>query len=122
MSGVDVAAKIAKGLAKANNKLGKGDLVYLVKETQSGGTPINPPTITTEKTLLVDAVFKAIDLNQMTNTLIQEGDRELITTSDVVINLNDKIEQGTRKMYVVSTKPVEPSGVVLAYKSIVRDM
>ena len=122
MSGVNVAAKIANGLAKTNNSLGKGEPVYLVKETQTGGTPISPPTITTERILLADAVFKAIDLNQMASTLIQEGDRELVTKSDVAINLNDKIEQGARKMYVVSATPVEPCGVVLAYESIVRDM
>jgi len=39
-----------------------------------------------------------------------------------VLRLNDKIEQGTRKMYVVDVGPVEPSGVVLVYKPVVRDM
>jgi len=122
MAGVDVAAKIAKGLAKCNEKLGAGDLVYLVRETQTGGTPINPPTITTERILLKNAVFKSININQMTNSLIQEGDRVLISSSSVGLKLNDKIEQGSRKMYIVSNAPVEPNGVVLVYKPIVRDM
>jgi hypothetical protein len=122
MAGFDIQAKVKAGLAKAVNATGSGDLAYLVKETQSGGTPLNPPTITTENTLLVDAIFKNININQMTNTLIQEGDRELVSSSDVLISVNDKIEQGSRKMYVVSTKPSEPAGVVLVYKSIVRDM
>ena len=52
----------------------------------------------------------------MTNSLIQAGDRELIADSDVVLLLNDKIEQGTRKMYIVSNEPIEPAGVVLVYR------
>lgn len=121
MAGIDIQAKVRRGLSKAVGATGSGDLVYLVKETQSGGTPITPPTITTENILLVDAIFKNISINQMTNTLIQEGDRELISNSDVVLSLNDKIQQGSRLMYVVSTKPSEPAGIVLVYKSIVRD-
>ena len=121
MAGIDIQAKVKRGLSKAVNATGSGDLVYLVKETQTGGTPITPPTITTENILLVDAIFKNININQMTNTLIQEGDRELISSSDVALSINDKIEQGARKMYIVSTKPSEPAGVVLVYKSIVRD-
>jgi len=72
--------------------------------------------------LLKNAVFKSIDINQMTNSLIKEGDRVLISSSSVELKLNDKIEQGSRKMYVVSNAHVEPNGVVLVYKSIVRDM
>ncbi len=122
MAGVDVAAKIKKGLAKVNVKLGSGELVYLVRETTSGGTPISPPTVITETILLLNAVLKTIKLNQMTNTLIQEGDRELITDSDVEINVNDKIIQGNRKMTVVSAEPVIPIGAVLVYKCVVRDL
>ena len=122
MAGVDIQAKVKRGLAKAVNKTGSGDLVFLVRETQSGGTPINPPIITTERILLVNAIFKNININQMTNSLIQQGDRELISDSDVELKLNDKIEQGARKMYIISNDPVEPAGVVLVYKTVVRDM
>ena len=122
MAGIDIQAKVKRGLARAVNKTGSGDLVYLVRETQSGGTPLAPSTITTERILLVDAIFKNIKINQMTNSLIQAGDRELIASSDVVLKLNDKIEQGSRKMYIVSNEPVEPAGAVLVYKPIVRDM
>jgi hypothetical protein len=122
MAGIDIQAKIKRGLSKAVSATGAGDLVYLVRETQSGGTPLNPPTITPEKILLVNAIFKNIKINQMTNSLIQQGDRELIADADVVLKLNDKIEQGTRKMYIVSNEPVEPAGAVLVYKPVVRDM
>ena len=122
MAGFDIQAKVKRGLAKAVNATGSGELVYLVRETQSGGTPISPPTITTENILLVDAIFKNIKINQMTNSLIQQGDRELVSNSDVVLQLNDKIKQGSRDMYIVSTELSEPAGVVLVYKSIVRDM
>lgn len=122
MAGVDIQAKVRAGLKKAVNATGSGDLVYLVRETQTGGTPISPPVITTERFLLVDAIFKNIKINQMTNTLIQAGDRELVANSSVVLKLNDKIEQGSRKMIIVSNEPVEPAGLVLVYKPIVRDM
>jgi len=114
--------KFRSGLSKAVKATGAGDLVYLVRETQTGGTPLSPPVITTERILLVNAIFKNIKINQMTNALIQQGDRELIANADVVLKLNDKIEQGSRKMYVVTNGPVEPAGVNLVYKCIVRDM
>ena len=122
MAGVDIQAKVKAGLAKATNAVGSGDLIYLVRETQTGGTPISPPTITTERILLVNAIFKEIKISQFTNSLIQQGDRRLVCGPDVVLRLNDKIEQGTRKMYVVDVGTVEPSGVVLVYKPVVRDM
>ena len=122
MTGIDIQAKVKRGLSRAVNKTGSGNLVYLVRETQTGGTPLSPPIITTERILLVDAIFKNIKINQMTNSLIQAGDRELIANSDIVLKLNDKIEQGSSKMYIVSNEPVEPAGVVLVYKPIVRDM
>ena len=122
MAGVDIQAKVKRGLSKAVNKTGSGELVYLVRETQTGGTPISPPVITTERILLVNAIFKNIKINQMTNTLIQAGDRALVSSSDVVLQLSDKIEQGSRKMIIVSNEPVEPAGVILVHKSIVRDM
>ena len=122
MAGVDIQAKVKAGLAKATNAVGSGDLIYLVRETQTGGTPISPPTITTERILLVNAIFKEIKISQFTNSLIQQGDRRLVCGPDVVLQLNDKIEQGTRKMYIVDVGPVEPSGVVLVYKPVVRDM
>ena len=122
MAGVDIQAKVKAGLAKATNAVGSGDLIYLVRETQTGGTPISPPTITTERILLVNAIFKEIKISQFTNSLIQQGDRRLVCGPDVLLKLNDKIEQGTRKMYIVDVGPVEPSGVVLVYKPVVRDM
>ncbi len=122
MAGIDIQSKVKRGLSKAAKATGSGDLVYLVRETQTGGTPLSPPTITTERILLVNAIFKNIKINQMTNSLIQHGDRELIADADVVLKLNDKIEQGSRKMYVVANEPVEPAGVNLVYKCIVRDM
>lgn len=122
MAGIDIQSKVKQGLSKAAKATGSGDLVYLVRETQTGGTPLSPPTITTERILLVNAIFKNIKINQMTNSLIQQGDRELIADADVVLKLNDKVEQGTRKMYVVTNGPVEPAGVNLVYKCIVRDM
>ena len=122
MSGFDIQEEIKAGLAEAAEAVGSGDLVYLVRETQTGGTPINPPTITTERILLVSAIFIEIKISQFTSSLIQQGDRRLVCGPDVVLQLNDKIEQGTRKMYVVDVVPVEPSGVVLVYKPVVRDM
>jgi hypothetical protein len=122
MGGVDIQAKVKSGLAKAVNAVGSGDLVYLVKETKSGGTPLNPPTVATENILLTNAIFKAIKITQFSSSLIQQGDRQLIASADVELNINDKIEQGSRKMYIVDVGPSEPAGVVLVYKCVVRDM
>ena len=122
MAGVDIQAKVKAGLAKATAAIGSGDKVYLQRKAESAGTPLNPGEITTESIELVDAIFKTISLSQSDNTLVQLGDRYLISSSDVEIKLNDIITQGSRKMIVVQPSIVEPSGVVLVYKSVVRDM
>ena len=123
MSGADIQAKVKRGLAKAVDKTGSGDLVYVKKVTVTGGgtSPIDPPTTATENVLLVDAIFKSIDLNQMDNTLVQRGDREMVSNADVELNVNDEITQGARKMYIVSVDRKEPAGVVLSYICVVRD-
>ena len=122
MSGIDIQAKVKSGLAKATAAIGSGDKVYIQRKTETAGTPLNPGTVSTESIELVDAIFKSISLTQADNTLVQLGDRYLISNSDVEIKLNDIITQGSRQMIVVSPSVVEPSGVVLVYKSIIRDM
>lgn len=122
MAGIDIQAKVRSGLGKAVGATGSGDLVYVTKETSTAGTPISPPVLTKTSVLLVDAIFKSISVSQMTNTLIQQGDRQMVSNSDVAINLGEEITQGSRKMIVVVPGYVEPSGVVLVYKSVVRDM
>ena len=64
MGSANIQAKIKKGLAKAINKTGStnSELVYLVQETNTGGnTPIDPPVISTNDVLLVNAIFKNYD-------------------------------------------------------------
>lgn len=121
MTGVDIQAKVKRGLAKAVAKTGSGDLVYVTKVTLTAGDPVNPPVATTESVLLVDAIFKSIDLNQMDNTLVQRGDREMVANADVELKVNEEITQGSRKMIIVSVDKKEPAGVVLSYICVVRD-
>ncbi len=123
MAGVDVQAKIKKGLAKANEKLGKGDLTHLLKETKSGGgTPLDPPVITTEQILLVDVVFKSISQDLINGTSILQGDRVMVANGDVVLTQNDVIQQGSSKMTIQDIDVKNPAGVLLAQICIVREI
>lgn len=120
MSGADIQAKVKAGLAKATAAVGSGELVYLVKKTSTGGTPLAPATVTTEEFLLENAIFKSINVNQFSDSAVVDGDRYLIASSDVEVSVNDIIRQGDDYMIVISTKSPKPSGVLLAQKVIVR--
>ncbi len=125
MGANSVAAKVARGLAKANIKVGEGDspIVYLVQETQvSGGTsPFDPPVYTTENIELVNAIFKTIDKSSVDNDLIKDGDREIVCDGAVVIKQGDFIETSAGEGFIVISVGISsPYGIPLAYKPIVR--
>ena len=61
MGSANIQAKIRRGLAKAINKTGSDTInkVFLVRETRTGGTPLDAPTITSVDIELVDAIFRS---------------------------------------------------------------
>jgi hypothetical protein len=122
MAGVDIQAKVRSGLAKAINKTGSAssDLVYKIKRNSSGGSPLNPIAPAKEQILLVDAIFKSYNETQVDQTLIQSGDRQMVTNGDVLISVGDKIQVGSKLLIVVTVDVKEPAGVPLAYISQVR--
>ncbi len=120
MSGASVAAKIAKGLGKVTKALGSGESIYLIQKTVTAGSPTSPGTVTTENILLKDAVLKSIVINQFSNSSAIDGDKELVTNSDVELKVGDKVIQGSSTMIVKVVTAYKPSGVLLAQKCIVR--
>lgn len=121
MSGASVAAKIKKGLGKVTKALGSGELIYLVQKTVTTGSPTSPGAVTYENVLLEDAALKTIVINQFSNSSAIDGDKELVTSSDVELSVGDKIIQGSSIMIVKVVTTYKPSGVLLAQKCIVRD-
>ena len=122
MSSANIQAKIKKGLAKAVNKTGStnSELVYLAQETNAGGnTPIDPPVITTNDALLVNAIFKNYDQSLIGGN-IQAGDRQLVCDNTVVIKVGDTIKQGTTNYTVISLGQSAPTSDVLVYMPQVR--
>ena len=122
MGSANIQAKIKKGLAKAINKTGSttSELVYLVQETNTGGnTPIDPPVISTNDVLLVNAIFKNYDQSLIGGN-IQAGDRQLVCDNTVVIKVGDTIKQGTTNYIVIDLGQAAPTSDVLVYMPQVR--
>ena len=122
MGSANIQAKIKKGLARAINKTGSAssDLVYLVEKTNTGGnTPINPPVITENDVLLVDAIFKNYDKSLIGGNIVA-GDRQLVSNNDVKIKTGDTIKQGTALYTVIDLDIAAPTSDVLVYTSQVR--
>lgn len=125
MGARDVAAKVARGLAKANIKVGENDspIVYLVRVTTTGGgnSPFDPPITTTENIELVNAIFKAIDKSSIDNDLIKDGDRELVCDGAEEIKQGETIETSAGEEFIVISVGISsPYGIPLSYKPIVR--
>lgn len=123
MAGVDIQAKVKKGLARAIVKTSSAsaDLVYKIGRTSNGGTPMNPIAPTETEILLVDAIFKSYHDTQIDQTLILSGDRQLVTNGDVLIEPNDIIQIGIERFIVQPSVDVKnPAGVPLAYIAQVR--
>ncbi len=128
MAGVDIQAKVRSGLNKAIGATSSATapLVYLIEMVGGNGTPTNPTVPTESPVLLVDAIFKSTTENiGQSNTgtfssLIEAGDRLMVSNGDVLISPNDIIENGTTRLIVVDVDVKEPSGVPLAYIALVR--
>jgi hypothetical protein len=125
MGANSVAAKVARGLAKANNKVGENDspIVSVVKLTNTGGgnNPFNPPTNTGEDVVLVNAIFKDIDKGSINNDLIKDGDRELVCDGAVEILQGEVIKTSAGEEFIVVSVAISsPYGIPLSYKPIVR--
>lgn len=120
MGSADIQAKIKRGLAKAVSKTGSSssELVYLSR-TETGGTPLNPTTGTTDTILLVNAIFKEYEEN-VTDVNILSGDRKLVSDDTVAVNRGDFILQGSTKYKVMNVELKAPTSDVLVYISQVR--
>ena len=125
MAGVDIQAKIRKGLKRAVNKTGSAssDLIYLIEIVGGGGTPSAPIAPTENPVLLVDAIFKSIDQTNSSgqfDDLIESGDRMLVTNGDVLMKPNSFVQVGADRFFVVDVDVKNPAGVPLAYICLVR--
>ena len=122
MASIDIQKKIKAGLAKAVNKTGSSssDKVYLISKTNTGGnTPLDPPIVTTTEVLLKDAIFKSYD-KSLVGGNIEQGDRELVSNSDVAITTGSTIKAGNDSYKVIDVEIKAPAGDVLVYISQVR--
>lgn len=121
MSAASIQAKIKKGLAKAIVKTGSttSELVYLVSESTTAGTPLTPGTTTTTNILLPDAIFNQYDAKLFDATILA-GDRRLVCNNVTAIKQGDTIQQGTVFYIVVNVDIKAPTSDVLAYIAQVR--
>lgn len=121
MSSASIRLKIKSGLAKAVAATGSAnsELVYLIRETSTGGDPTTPSASSETSTLLLNAIFTEYDLN-LIGSVIQSGDRRLITDNDVEIKTGDTIRQGSTDYLVMGLGKVAPTSDVLLYFPQVR--
>ena len=121
MSSANIQAKIKAGLAKANKAVGSSTskIVYVVKETITGGGPLGGGTTTSASTILTNAVFKSFDAKLFGGTMIA-GDRVLVCDNVTVIKQGDTIQEGTAKYIVINIDIKAPTSDVLAYILQVR--
>jgi hypothetical protein len=121
MAGNDIANKVKAGLNKASVKTGDGSsAIYLNKKVYSAGDPINPPTETVTKILLINAITKTINKYLIDDDLIRSGDISLVSNGDVEILQNDEIDINGKIYAVISVDIKKPSNVPLAYISQIR--
>lgn len=122
MDANQIRKEVQKGLAIAASIAGGSGapLVYHIKTTKTGGSPIAEPTVTTEEILLPNAVFTKIKTSLIDGTLIKKGDMSLSADYNAVLEVGDTIRQGDRQFIVVTTDPVAPFGTSLARKCVVR--
>lgn len=125
MSGIDIQSKVISGLNKAFSATGgaSSELVYLVELSGAVSTPMNPVAPTESNVLLKDAIFKEYKLGvspSQFDSLIQTGDRLLVSNGLVEISTSDIIEVGDDRFIVESVDVKNPAGVPLAYISLVR--
>jgi hypothetical protein len=121
MSGASVAAKVKKGLHKANKAVGENPNAIL-KEVKAltGGDGITPPTETITTVQLVDAIFKSYNQNAIDGTSVKAGDRQLVSNGDITIEYGNIITEGSDRWLVVGVDNKTPAGVPLAYIAQVR--
>lgn len=121
MGGASVAAKVKKGLRKANAATGENpNPIYKEVKVLTGGDGITPPTETITDAPLVDAIFQSYDQKNIDGTLIQAGDRLIVCNGDVELAANDFIKEAGVRYMVVTSEVIKPAGVVLAVKAFVR--
>jgi uncharacterized protein (DUF433 family) len=121
MSSANIRAKVKAGLAKANKAVGSStsEIIYVVKETITGGGPLGGGTTTSVSTLLTNAFFKSFDAKLFGGTMIA-GDRVLVCDNVTVIKQGDTIQEGASKYIVINIDIKAPTSDVLAYILQVR--
>jgi len=121
MSGASVAAKVKKGLRKANKAVGENpNAIFKEVKTLTGGDGITPPTETITTVKLVDAIFKSYNQNAIDGTSVKAGDRQLVSNGDINIEYGNVIIEGSDRWLVVGVDNKTPAGVPLAYIAQVR--
>ena len=121
MAGIDIQERVKVGLARAIDRTGgnPAQVVILIRKT-GGGTPENPTPVIDTAVPLVDAVVSGYDNTNFDQSLIQTGDRKLVTNGNVEIKQNDTVSIDDDYFIVISVDVKNPAGVPLAYISQLR--
>lgn len=122
MSGASIAAKVKKGLRKANAATGENpNFIHKEVKALTGGDGITPPTETITTVQLVDAIFKNYDQKFIDGTAsVLAGDRQLVCNGDIPLAIGDIVTEGADRWMVKFVDNKTPAGVPLAYIAQVR--
>ena len=121
MAGIDIANKIAKGLANATKAVGgDGGKVEIKRATAEMTTPWQATRPLEYWVELKNCIFKAVNVEQVSGELIQIGDIEFTSNSSELVLPGDTLRRDGTEYEVKTVSPVAPSGVVLLYKGTAR--
>ena len=124
MAGIDIAKKVAKGLANASKAVGGTGGTVEVKRLLGDATANPWETVAPLETWveLKDCIFKTVSIDQLAGEIIQLGDIEFTATATEAVNVGDVLRREGVEYAVKTVSVVAPRGIVLVYKGTARVM
>ena len=124
MAGIDIAKKVAAGLANASKAVGGTGGTVEIKRLLGDATanpwePVAPLETWVE---LKDCIFKTVNIDQVSGGLIQLGDIEFTSTATEAVNVGDVLRREGVDYTVKTVSVVAPRDIVLLYKGTARAM
>ena len=105
------AVKAAQGLLKEF-----GTFIVLIRDVPDIHDPRTGEVIVTpDERLVTTGISRLYRKTMIDNTLIKQGDKELILVPDIEPSQNDRIEIDGDEWQIVGIDPVKPADIVLLY-------
>lgn len=118
MSGFDIAAEVATGLADAGAETGTGAQLVgvLMREPEQPANPWDPPPTGDPETFDVTVIKTKFQIRQIDGEMIKAtDDRLLVDATGPEPRLTDKLKVGGNTYSIMNVWPIAPGGVAVLY-------